>query len=146
MDFLKALAAPITELVSKTFGLVDDLTLSGEEKLAAKQKLMELQQAFQLRAMELHQEFARTQADVIKSEATSQSWLARNWRPILMLVFTFIIAWNFIVVPILSTYTKLPPSEIPPDMWDLLKLGIGGYVGGRTIEKVAPSVVKALKK
>lgn len=28
-----------------------------------------------------------------------------------------------------------PPADIPPDMWDLLKLGVGGYVVGRSAEK-----------
>ena len=26
-------------------------------------------------------------------------------------------------------------EDIPPDMWDLLKLGVGGYVLGRSVEK-----------
>ena len=27
--------------------------------------------------------------------------------------------------------------DIPPDMWDLLKIGLGGYVVGRSAEKGA---------
>lgn len=146
MDFIKSLAQPVSDLFTKAFGLVDNLTLSGEEKLKAQQELLKIQQEFQLEQQRLSQAFVVSQADVIKSEVNSGSWLAKNWRPILMLTFVFIIAWNFILVPVLSTYTKLPPSEIPPDMWDLLKIGIGGYVGGRTLEKVAPTVAKALKK
>jgi hypothetical protein len=34
---------------------------------------------------------------------------------------------------------------IPPDMWDLLKLGVGGYVMGRSAEKVAPGIISAFK-
>lgn len=41
------------------------------------------------------------------------------------------IANNFLIVPIMGT----PMAEIPPDMWDLLKLGLGGYVLGRSAEK-----------
>ena len=41
------------------------------------------------------------------------------------------IANNYIIVPIFNT----TPAEIPPDMWDLLKLGVGGYVVGRSVEK-----------
>ena len=36
----------------------------------------------------------RPLADVIKSEATSVSWLARNWRPITMLCFFTVIIFN----------------------------------------------------
>lgn len=68
---------------------------------------------------------------VILAEANGDSWLQRNWRPMLMVMFGVIIANNFLVVPIFNT----PAAEIPPDMWDLLKLGVGGYVVGRTVEK-----------
>jgi len=68
---------------------------------------------------------------VVLAEANGDSWLQRNWRPMLMVLFGVIIAINFIVAPIFNT----PAAEIPPDMWDLLKLGVGGYVVGRTVEK-----------
>jgi len=41
-------------------------------------------------------------------------------------------------VPIFS----LPAAVIPPDMWQLLKIGVGGYVLGRSGEKI----VGVLKK
>ncbi|MBF0246778.1 MAG: hypothetical protein HQL36_01695 [Alphaproteobacteria bacterium] len=70
-------------------------------------------------------------AKIIVAEAQGESWLQRNWRPMLMVMFGAIVANNYIVVPIFNT----PPADIPPDMWDLLKLGVGGYVVGRTVEK-----------
>ena len=33
------------------------------------------------------------------------------------------------------TIFNVPAADIPPDMWDLLKLGVGGYVVGRSAEK-----------
>lgn len=72
---------------------------------------------------------------IIRAEANSQSWLTRNWRPITMMVFVVIIANNYILYPYLSLFFREAPMlEIPPDMWDLLKLGIGGYIAGRSIE------------
>ncbi|MDH5772902.1 MAG: holin family protein, partial [Rhodospirillaceae bacterium] len=76
-------------------------------------------------------ELERTAANVIMAEAGGESWLQRNWRPMLMVLFGLIIANNFLVVPIFNT----PTADIPPDMWDLLKLGLGGYVLGRSAEK-----------
>ena len=70
-------------------------------------------------------------AAVIRAEATGESWLQRNWRPLLMCLFGVIIANNYIIVPLFST----PKADIPPDMWELLKLGVGGYVVGRSVEK-----------
>ena len=56
--------------------------------------------------------------------------------------FVFIIANNYILYPYLSLFfTEAPVLAIPPDMWDLLKIGLGGYVVGRSGEKM----VKAWK-
>ena len=75
-------------------------------------------------------------AGIITAEAKSEHFLVAAWRPITMLVFVFIIANNYIIYPYLSLFWGNAPSlTIPPDMWDLLKLGIGGYTVGRTLEK-----------
>tara|TARA_R110000787_G_scaffold63679_11_gene144186 strand:- start:289553 stop:289948 length:396 start_codon:yes stop_codon:yes gene_type:complete len=70
-------------------------------------------------------------AQIIVAEANGESWLQRNWRPVTMLTFVTIIANNYIVVPLFGT----PSAEVPPDMWDLIKIGLGGYVVGRSVEK-----------
>jgi hypothetical protein len=31
-------------------------------------------------------------------------------------------------------------------LWEIVKIGLGGYVVGRSVEKVAPQIVAALKK
>ena len=36
-------------------------------------------------------------------------------------------------------FDAAPKLAIPPDMWDLLKIGIGGYTVGRTVEKSVKS-------
>ena len=70
-------------------------------------------------------------AQIIVAEANGESWLQRNWRPVTMLTFVTIIANNYIVAPLFGT----PSAEVPPDMWDLIKIGLGGYVVGRSVEK-----------
>ena len=60
-----------------------------------------------------------------------------------MLTFVAIIANNYILYPYISLFWNAAPIlEIPPDMWGLLKIGLGGYVVGRSAEKVA----KALRR
>jgi len=87
------------------------------------------------------QELMHEQAKVIQSEAASTHWLAANWRPITMLTFLSLIVarWFGFAAPDLSEaeYLKL---------WSIVELGLGGYVIGRTIEKVAPGVIQAVKK
>ena len=70
------------------------------------------------------------------AEAKGESWLQRNWRPLNMMVFVFIVANNYIIAPyaqaISGTSVSLPT---PPDLWVLIKIGLGGYVVGRSAEK-----------
>ena len=82
-------------------------------------------------------QFVSYQRDIITAEAKSQSSLARNWRPITMLTFVAIILNNFLVFPYIDLFFpgKAVQLPIPPDMWNLLKLGITGYILGRSAEK-----------
>lgn len=79
-------------------------------------------------------------AGVIQAEVASKSWLAVNWRPITMLVFVCLIVARMLGY----TAPNITPAEYM-ELWGLMKLGLGGYIGGRTVEKVAPSIVAAIK-
>ena len=96
----------------------------------------------ELSKMQSNGELSKLQASagIITAEANSEHFIAANWRPITMLVFVFIIANNYILYPYLSLFFDAAPIlEIPADMWDLLKIGIGGYTVGRTVEKAVKS-------
>ncbi len=54
-----------------------------------------------------------------------------------------IIANNYILYPYLALFFEgAPKLEIPPDMWALLKIGLGGYVVGRSVEKAVIGLKK----
>jgi hypothetical protein len=80
-------------------------------------------------------------AEIINTEAASQHWLAANWRPLTMITFVCLIVarWFGWAAPNLSEaeYIKL---------WGIVEFGLGGYVAGRTLEKIVPSIAGALKK
>jgi hypothetical protein len=78
-------------------------------------------------------------ADIVKTEAQSEHWLAACWRPILMLTFGALIVarWLGWSSPNLSEPEVLK-------LWDIVQLGLGGYVIGRTAEKIVPQVVGAI--
>jgi hypothetical protein len=100
----------------------------------AQLKLMEMAQKGELEELSLR-------SGIVKAEAESEHWLAACWRPVLMLTFGGLIVarWFGWAAPDLteSEYLKL---------WGIVELGIGGYVIGRSVEKVVPPVVEALKK
>ena len=118
---ISSIAAP---LLKGVFDVIDQAVEDKDTAILLKAKLQEMVLTGQMKEIE-------AAAQIIVAEAQGESWLQRNWRPLLMCLFGVIIANNFIIVPLFGT----PSAEIPPDMWDLLKLGIGGYVVGRSVEK-----------
>ena len=99
----------------------------------AKLKLMELAQKGEFAEM-------NARADIIKAEASSESWLAQSWRPIMMLTFGALIVarWMGYAAPGISDAEILK-------LWNIVELGLGGYVIGRSVEKIVPSITDALK-
>lgn len=119
------------DLAGKVF---DKIFPNPQQAAEAKLKLFEMQQAGELKVLE-------GQVEIITAEAKSESWLAASWRPITMLVFTSLIVarWFGWAAPNLSPeeYIKL---------WSIVELGLGGYVIGRSAEKIAPAIAASLKK
>jgi len=124
----------ISSLLKPVHEIIDEVHTSEEEKLAAKQKLFESQ--IQLYQIGLEQETRRMelQADIVKEEARGHSALQRNWRPILMLCFTAILANNYIILPYCKDLGAVP-LEFPGGFWALLTTGVGGYIAARQIDK-----------
>lgn len=117
--------------------------MAADPASAAKILQLQNQHAEALNKMQLDYATAivNAQGGVIKAEASSGSWMASNWRPILMLSFTAIIVVNYLVVPIAQWFgVREMPLVLPPDMWALLKIGVGGYIVGRSGEKIAGSL------
>jgi hypothetical protein len=105
-----------------------DTTITNEgEKLQAKEKLTEIV----LSSLNKLQEM---QKEIVMAE-TQGNWLQRSWRPIVMLTFTVIV----VVGVFKPDLTYLADDS---QFWGLLKLGLGGYVIGRTAEKVSGTVTK----
>ena len=76
------------------------------------------------------------QAGIVTAEAQGESWLQRNWRPVTMMVFVFIVANNYVIAPYAQAlFDRSVALPTPPDLWALIKIGLGGYVVGRSAEK-----------
>jgi len=135
----------IGDLISGVGGIIDKLHTSDEERLKAKGKLVELQIRMNTAALDYETTLVKQQASIIRSE-TKGTGLKAIWRPITMLVFVYIIAHNYVIAPIFGMFIAMPILDIPPDMWTLLKIGLGGYVVGRSAEKIIPATMEAMKK
>ena len=81
------------------------------------------------------------QAEIVKAEAQSEHWLAACWRPILMLTFGGLIVARWLG----WSAPNITEAEVLK-LWDIVQLGLGGYVIGRSVEKIVPAIAGALKK
>ncbi len=114
-----------------------------------KDKAAEIERELSMQLMMNSATVEKAAADVILAEAKSDSWLASSWRPILMLVITAIVAWNLLFAPlielavVLITNDQIPLAiDLPSELWTLLTVGVGGYVMGRSGEKIVNNLRK----
>lgn len=81
--------------------------------------------------------------DVVQAEVTGQSRIQRAWRPIAMLTFLGIIVWIAVVAPIfgLAEDSVDALARVPQLLWTLIMIGMGGYIGGRSLEKITATIM-----
>lgn len=72
------------------------------------------------------------------------NWLQRSWRPIIMLMFGSIVLFAYFIQPVFFPGTDQVALTLNENFWDLLKLGLGGYIVGRSGEKIATAVTENL--
>jgi len=128
---IQALIPALAPVLGKVIG---NLFPDPEQKAKAEAEMMKSLLAHQA-------EIEGAAAKIIQTEAASQHWLAANWRPLTMIVFVALIVarWFGWAAPNLAEeeYLKL---------WSIVEFGLGGYVVGRSVEKIAPSIAGAIKK
>lgn len=124
---------PITAALDVGGKLIDRLWPDPGQRDAAKLAMLELAQKGELAEL-------TGRANIVQAEAASQHWLAASWRPILMLTFGALIVarWLGWSAPGISEAEVLK-------LWDIVELGLGGYVIGRSAEKIIPAAAAAMK-
>lgn len=122
LSFLGSVIEPVTKLV-------DDLHTSDEEKLLIKAKMQAVENEMAQKVLGYEAQLMQAQAKVITAEAQGASWLQRSWRPITMLVFLALVC--------LDAFGWLA-FRLSDQAWSLLQIGLGGYVVGRSAEKIMP--------
>ena len=120
-------------VIKDLLGGLDKLFTSKEEKIKAESIIKQI-------LIEKQLELQQMQTDVIIAEAKG-NWLQRSWRPILMLSFGFIVIYVKFIAPVFGF--TIPALEI--EFWELLKIGIGGYVVGRSAEKISKNITISKK-
>lgn len=82
-----------------------------------------------------HNEF-QAAAKIVLAEANG-GWIKGNWRPLTMLIFVGLICAHWLGF----TPDNLSEAEVL-ELMDLVQIGLGGYVLGRSAEKVSENLKK----
>ena len=117
-------------VVSAVGEVVDRLTLPAREKKQLETDLMRVFVEWEQRVME-----ARSAVLVEEARGT---WLQRSWRPMVMLVLTLLV--------VLGVFTESSMLSDTSRFWDLLEIGIGGYVIGRSGETITGNLLSRRQK
>lgn len=130
LDAVSGIFKPIADVI-------EHVLPSGDAKIQLQQKMLEGQLAAASQVMDYEKQLLDSQMQIIKAEAQGNSWMQRNWRPITML--------TFLALVVCDSFGWLP-NRLAPEAWVLLQIGLGGYVAGRSLEKLAPSIIGVIKK
>lgn len=112
-------------------------------------KRMEVERELNNAMMQNSAAIEQAAASVIKAEAESEHKITATWRPILMLTITAIVGWNYLFAPLVELAVHMFAGDqvplsipLPEELWNLLMIGVGGYVVGRSGEKIAKNFGK----
>jgi len=132
MSFLSFLPV-IGKIIDKGLDVVDELV---EDKDLANKLKAEIKNKAMVQDHEENLELIKGQVSIILAESKG-GWLQRNWRPSLMVICILIIFNNYVVFPYVSAFTdKVHMLTLPDGLWALLNIGVGGYIAGRSCEKI----------
>jgi len=123
----KIFSSGATELVKSVGGVIDDLHTSKEEKLAAELKIKELISNYEV-------EMEKTITDRWEADMSSDSWLAKNIRP---MTLAFLILSTVLLIFIDAGTINFIVEEKWTNLLQIVLITVvGAYFGGRSMEKI----------
>ena len=123
----KIFSAGATELVKNVGGVLDNLTTTKEEKLAAEQKIKDMIMGYEA---EMQKQLTERSSMDMKSD----SWLSKNIRPLTLI---FLVISTVLIIFIDAGVLQFDVKSSWVDLLQLVLITvIGAYFGGRSLEKV----------
>ena len=133
---LSIIGGNIGDTVAKIAGI---WKVDPTKKMESEAEIQKLQLNLQGKLQDAISNEVTASAEIIKAEAQSQSWLPRNVRPLLLLLWGLCITFNYLL-PLLahffSAFQSVQPLTLPDWLYKLTAIGFTGYVGFRTWEKL----------
>ena len=123
----KIFSSGATELVKGVGDVIDNLTTSKEEKLAAELKIKELISNYEI-------EMEKNITTRWEVDMKSDSWLSKNVRP---MVLIFLVVCTMLMIFIDAGTINFLVEEKWTDLLQIVLITvIGAYFGGRSFEKI----------
>ena len=123
----KIFSSGAAELVKGVGGVLDNLTTTKEEKLEAERKIKDLVMGYEA-------EMQKQVTDRWKTDMSSDSWLSKNIRPLVMI---FLVVSTVLIIFIDAGAINFEVKDTWVDLLQLVLITvIGAYFGGRSLEKV----------
>ena len=123
----KVFSAGASELVKSVGGVLDNLTTTKEEKLAAEQKIKDMIMGYEA-------EMQKQVTERWKLDMNSDSWLSKNIRPLTLI---FLVISTVLIIFIDAGTISFDVKSSWVDLLQLVLITvIGAYFGGRSLEKV----------
>lgn len=122
----------IGSILNPVRDIIDNVTTTDEERLSLKLAFETLEHDVQMLSLRSEMSTLQAQASIVRAEAQGVSWLQRTWRPITMLIFVSMTVFDYY-----GPMFGFNPPTLNPELWMLIKIGLGGYVIGRSGEKIA---------
>lgn len=133
MSILTILAGamePVTKLISE---FIEDPDKANQLRTTLAAAQLDLQG----KMIEQESELNKARGAIIVAEAQSTSWITANWRPVTMLTFVGLVVAKWLGF----TMEGVDPA-LELELMSLIKIGLGGYVVGRSAEKVLPNIAE----
>ena len=123
----KIFSAGATELVKNVGGVLDNLTTTKDEKIAAEQKIKDMIMGYEA-------EMQKQVTERWSMDMKSDSWLSKNIRPLTLI---FLVISTVLIIFIDAGVLQFDVKSSWVDLLQLVLITvIGAYFGGRSLEKV----------
>jgi hypothetical protein len=138
-SLISGLAGPVSSIINKFIS-------KKEDQMLAQAELNKITSSFKEKILDNQNSILQAQRELVVTEMKGSA-MQRNWRPALMWVIIFVIANNYLLAPLLNHIVTLfgganilPILELPDKLFNLMTIGLGGYVVGRSAEKIIPKL------
>lgn len=141
MSILGTITSFVSGIFKPAAELIDDIHTSGEEqgeidiqKQKLKNEIDKIEFTVKEKMMDYESKLMENRTKLIEAETKNGNIFVQSWRPALMVIFAFLIMakWLGFSAPGISEAVEL-------ELFAIVKLGLGGYVLGRSGEKIMKS-------